>query len=302
MQMRTPVTFLIFNRPDTTERVFEAIRQARPPKLLVVADGPRADRPGEAEKCAAARAIIERVDWECEVLTNYSDVNLGCKLRVSSGLSWVFDTVEEAIILEDDCLPHPTFFRFCEELLDRYRHDERIMAISGNNFQFGRRRTEYSYYFSRYNHCWGWASWRRAWQQYDIEMKLWPTIREGNWLRDILDDEQAVKYWQAIFQSTYDGVINSWAYRWTFSCWVQGGLSVIPAGNLVSNIGFNVEATHTTSNSKLANMLLEAMKFSLLHPSFIIRDVSADNFTQNTVFRLSTLTRIKQRAKNILLF
>ncbi|MFM7711944.1 MAG: glycosyltransferase family 2 protein, partial [Microcystis sp.] len=142
--------------PDTTARVFEAIRQAKPPKLLVVADGPRADRADDIEKCKAARAIIEGVDWDCEVLTNYSDVNLGCKNRVSSGLNWVFDTVEEAIILEDDCVPDPTFFRFCEELLEYYRHDQRIMVISGNNFQFGKKRTGYSYYFSVYTHCWGW--------------------------------------------------------------------------------------------------------------------------------------------------
>jgi hypothetical protein len=161
-QLTTPVAFLIFNRPDTTAKVFEAIRQAKPPKLLVVADGPRPDRPDDIEKCKAARGVVEQVDWDCEVLRNYSDVNLGCKKRVSSGLDWVFNTVEEEIILEDDCLPHPTFFRFCEELLDYYRHDERIMVISGDNFQFGRNCTEYSYYFSRYNHCWGWSTWRRS--------------------------------------------------------------------------------------------------------------------------------------------
>ena len=135
--MKTPVAFLIFNRPDTTAKVFEAIRQAKPPKLLVVADGPRSDNPSEAEKCQAAREIIEQVDWECEVLTNYSDVNLGCKTRVSSGLDWVFDNVEEAIILEDDCLPHPSFFPFCEKLLDNYRDDKRIMDIRRNNMQYG---------------------------------------------------------------------------------------------------------------------------------------------------------------------
>ena len=154
-QLTTPVVFVIFNRPDTTAKVFEAIRQAKPPKLLVIADGARIDKPGEAKKCAAARAIINQVDWQCEVLTNYSDVNLGCRKRVSSGLDWVFEQVEEAIILEDDCLPHPTFFRYCQELLEKYRDDEHIMMISGNNFQFGRKRNEYSYYFSHYSHIWG---------------------------------------------------------------------------------------------------------------------------------------------------
>ncbi|MEW6491011.1 MAG: glycosyltransferase family 2 protein, partial [Cyanobacteriota bacterium] len=164
--MKTPVVFIIFNRPDTTQKVFEAIRQAHPPLLFVIADGPRPNKPGEDQKCAATRAIIDQVDWDCEVLTNYSEINLGCERRVSSGLNWVFDTVEEAIILEDDCLPHPTFFSFCEELLDYYRNDQRVMVITGQNVQFGRKRTDYTYYFSRYNHCWGWASWRRAWRSY----------------------------------------------------------------------------------------------------------------------------------------
>ena len=195
-QLQTPVVLLIFNRPDTTERVFETIRQAKPPKLLVVADGPRADKPGEAEKCAAVRAILDRVDWDCQVIQNYADTNLGCRERVSSGLNWVFETVEEAIILEDDCLPHPTFFRFCEELLERYRHDDRIMTISGNNLQFGRPHTEDGYYFSRYTHIWGWASWRRAWRFYDLEMKAWPELRNTNWLAEKMKSERSANYWR----------------------------------------------------------------------------------------------------------
>ena len=178
-KLETPVAFLVFNRPHTTDKVFSEIAAANPRKLLIVADGPRPDQPGEAERCVAVRAIVDRVDWDCEVLTNYSDINLGCKARISSGLDWVFDTVEEAIVLEDDCLPHPSFFRFCEELLVKYRDDERIAQIGGVNFQSGRRRTNYSYYFSRYAHIWGWATWRRAWRHYDVALKAWPLIRDG---------------------------------------------------------------------------------------------------------------------------
>lgn len=282
-QVKTPICLIIFNRPESTEKIFEAIRQAKPPKLLVIADGPRANRPGEAEKCTAARAIINRVDWDCEVLTNYSDINLGCRERVSSGLDWVFNLIEEAIIFEDGCLPHFTFFRFCEELLERYRHNERIMVISGDNFQFGRRRTEDSYYFSRHNHSWGWATWRRAWRHYDNEMKLWPKVRDGNWLRDILQDSQAVSYWSNIFQGVYEG-FNTWDYPWTFACWIHNGLSILPNVNLVSNIGFGSEATHTKGVSKFANMPTEAMSFPLQHPPFVIRDAQADDFTEKTVF------------------
>lgn len=287
-KLTTPVAFLIFNRPDTTEQVFEEIRRVKPPKLLVVADGPRQDRTSEVEKCAAARAVIDRVDWPCEVLTNYSDVNLGCRRRVSSGLNWVFDTVEEAIILEDDCLPHSTFFRFCEELLEKYRDDERIALIAGTNYQFGRKRTNFSYYFSRYNHIWGWASWRRAWKDYDVEMNSWPEVRDGEWLYDLLGEDVA-RYWMANFERAYTGKIDTWDYQWTFACWIHNGLSILPNVNLVSNIGFGEEATHTkNSESKVANLPMEEMGFPLIHPNFVIRDARADDFTHNLVFKQST--------------
>jgi predicted O-linked N-acetylglucosamine transferase (SPINDLY family) len=283
-QLTTPVCFIIFNRPDVTQRVFEKIREAKPPKLLVVADGARANKSGEQEKCAAARAIINQVDWECEVLTDYSDINLGCRKRISSGLDWVFSQVEEAIILEDDCLPHPSFFRFCEELLEKYRHKSRIMLISGQNLQFGQRRRNYSYYFSRYNHCWGWATWKRAWQYYDDAMTLWPQVRDENWLFDILQDEQAFRYWSATFQAMYEGY-DTWDYPWLFACYINQGLSILPNINLVSNIGFGKEGTHATdSNSILANIAVEKMQFPLNHPPFIIRDIIADDFTEKTFY------------------
>jgi len=298
-QLTTPVAFLIFNRPDTTARVFEAIRQAKPPQLLVVADGPRPDRADDIEKCKAARAIIEGVDWDCEVLTNYSDLNLGCKNRVSSGLDWVFDTVEQAIILEDDCLPHPSFFRFCQDLLDYYRNDQRIMAISGDNFQFGRKRTEYSYYFSRYNHVWGWATWRRAWQYYDVKMRLWQEIRDGNWLESILVESQAVKYWTKIFQTSYDAKIDAWGYPWTFACWIQNGLTILPNVNLVSNIGFREDATHTIgSKSRVANLPVKEMNFPLKQPPFLIRDEAADSYTQKNIFQRNRIVSVAEKLRN----
>lgn len=294
-QLKTAVVFIIFNRPDTTARVFEIIRQVKPSKLYIIADGPRINKPSDLEKCAATRAIVEQVDWECEVIKNYSDLNMGCKDRVYSGLNWVFNTVEEAIILEDDCLPHPTFFRFCQELLEKYRKDSRIMTISGNNFQFGRRRTDDSYYFSRYNHCWGWATWRRAWQYYDNEMKLWPMIEANYLLQSILEDKSTLKYWKKHFNYAYDESINTWAYRWTFACWVQNGLTILPNVNLVSNIGFNSDATHTKSSSRLANLPIEATNFPLQHPAFVIRDLQADKLTQFQVIEPDFLAKTTQK-------
>ena len=283
-QLKTPVCFIIFNRPDVTQRVFEKIREAKPPKLLVIADGPRTNKIGEQEKCIAARAIINQVDWKCEVLTNYSDVNLGCRKRIYTGLDWVFSQVEEAIILEDDCLPDPSFFRFCEELLEEYRHNSRIMLVSGQNLQFGKKRRNYSYYFSRYNHCWGWATWKRAWQYYDDTMELWPLVKNENWLFDILQDEQAFRYWSATFQGMYEG-FDTWDYPWLFACYINQGLSILPNINLVSNIGFGQEGTHATdTNSILANIPVEEMQFPLKHPPFIVRDTQADNFTERTFY------------------
>ncbi|HBE19774.1 MAG TPA: hemolytic protein HlpA-like protein [Cyanobacteria bacterium UBA11149] len=299
--MKTPVAFIIFKRPDTTEKVFEVIRQAKPPKLLVIADGPRADKLGEAEKCAAARAIIDRVDWDCEVLTNYSEINLGCAKRVSSGLDWVFDNVEDAIILEDDCVPNPTFFQFCEELLERYKDDHRIFSISAQNVQLGSKRTEYSYYFSRYNHCWGWATWKRAWQHFDFDMKLWPEVREKRLLYEMLGYINGVKYWEKNFQATYEHQRDSWSYRWTFACWIQRGLTIIPNVNLVSNIGFGADSTHYKKNkSKFNNAPTEAIEFPLKHPPFVMRNMNADIFTQKTIYSHRWLKELKARIKNII--
>ena len=252
-QLTTPVAFFVFNRPDVTQRVFERIRDAKPQKLFIIADGARFSE--EEDKCKEVRNIVQNIDWDCEVLTNFSEVNLGCKIRVSSGLDWVFDNVESAIILEDDCLPEPSFFEFCSELLTRYVNDQRVMMISGDNFQSGKKRTNDSYYFSIFPHCWGWATWRRAWQYYDVEMKLWLTVRDNNWLMDILHSKSAVRYWENVFQDVFDGLIDTWDYQWTFACWIQSGLTVLPNVNLVSNIGFNEQATHTKKSKNCLQKL-----------------------------------------------
>jgi hypothetical protein len=299
--LRVPVAFLIYKRPDTTARVFEAIRQARPHKLLIVADGPRPDHPGEVEQCAATRAIVEQIDWDCEVLRNYSDANLGCKQRVSSGLDWVFEQVEEAIILEDDCLPHPSFFRFCEELLDLYRPDERVMHISGNNFQFDRHRTNDSFYFSRYNHIWGWATWRRAWKHYDVSMSRWPELKQTGWLDTLWRHRATARYWERVFQSVYDGKIDTWDCQWTFACWASDALSILPDVNLVSNIGFGEDAHHTVDpNSRFANMLAHPMRFPLRRSNDVIVNQEADVFTFEHHYNPRFLDGLKYRIWSML--
>lgn len=282
--MNTPIAFIIFNRPETTQRIFNEIRRAKPKQLFVAADGPRENREGEAEKCQATRDIIKQVDWDCEVKTLFRDKNLGCKMAVSSAIDWFFKHVEEGIILEDDCFPHPAFFRYCQELLEKYRDDERIMCISGNNFLFGSKKIDYSYYFSHYIHYWGWATWRRAWLHYDRDIKIWSEIKNTGWLKDVLKSPGAVRFWFSKLNGVYENKIDAWGYSWVFSCWMQNGLTIIPSVNLVSNIGFGSEATHTKAESQLANMVMTAMDFPLRHPPFVIRDIEADSFVQRTIF------------------
>jgi hypothetical protein len=285
MALQTPVAFLIFNRPDLTQRVFDAIAAQRPRRLLVVADGPRHE--SEAILCERTREIIAQVDWPCEVSTDFSAVNLGCKGRVSSGLDWVFSQVEEAIILEDDCLPSPSFFAFCEAMLNKYRAEERIMHIGGANFQNGFQRTPYSYYFSRYAHVWGWASWRRAWQFYDVAMTSWPQRKKAVLAPLSITSER--RHWQVVLEAVRAGSIDTWDCQWLYACWERNSLSIVPEVNLVSNLGFRPDATHTKHLDTRAQLPF-AMLDDLRHPPQIERQVEADNHT-STQFRLSLRAR-----------
>lgn len=301
-RLTTAVGFIIFNRPDTTARVFSAIAKARPPKLLVVGDGPRSNRIGEAERVAATRAIIEAVDWPCEVLTNFSETNLGCKRRVSSGIDWIFEQVEEAIILEDDCLPDPSFFRFCQEMLERYRHDQRVGMISGDNFQNGLTRSDDSYSFSRYSLIWGWASWRDRWRHlYDVDMATWPDLRKREWLGTTSFDADEVEHWTRLFDQVFDGRIDTWDLQWNYANFIGGRVSVIPGVNLISNIGFGVDATHTTRESDMANLPVKAMGFPLKHPLPITADVRSDRHFFLANFKTPTLlARVVRRVRRMM--
>jgi hypothetical protein len=285
----TPIVFVVFNRPECTARSLAAIRGARPTRLYVVADGPRADRPGEAALCAEVRQLVEQgVDWPCEVTLDYSAENLGCAQRVSSGLHAVFARETEAIILEDDCVADPTFFRFCGELLARYRDDERVAQIAGCTFQ-GAESGPASYYFSRYPHCWGWATWRRAWRHYDHAMADWRQNRGAGWLAKWLPDPSERRAWEANFDGAADGRIDSWASRWTHAVWHHGALSIQPYRNLVSNIGFGTGATHTQETHPLGGLPVFPMAFPLVHPATVAPDTAADERTSRRVFRRPSL-------------
>lgn len=295
-KLTKPVAFIIFNRPDNTELVFREIARAKPAQLLVIADGPRSNKAGEAGKVAETRAIIERVDWDCEVLTNYSEVNMGCKNRVSSGLDWLFQQVEDAIILEDDCVPDPSFFQFCQEMLNRYKGDQRIGMVSGDNFQFGRCRNNDSYYFSKYVHIWGWATWRDRWQNsYDVELKKWPVVRDEGWLVDLLGNEKEASAWRAVFEKMYNKKIDTWDYQWVFANWIEGRVNVMPNVNLISNVGFGADATHTVRDSHLANLPVEKMHFPINHPVGIVRNLKADEYTYAHSFNIPVHKKLLNR-------
>jgi len=275
--LKTAVLFLVFNRPDTTKQVFEAIRQARPPRLYVAADGPRANREGESERAEQVRKIATAVDWPCEVKTLFRNENLGCKKAVSGGIDWFFENEEQGIILEDDCLPHPDFFKFCEILLNRYASDERVWVVTGDNFQDGQQRGDGSYYFSRYNHVWGWASWRRAWSKRDMEIKFWPEWKQSPEWKAFLPDKVERKYWCEIFDRMYRNEIDTWDYPWTASVWVHGGLTATPNVNLISNIGFGPDATHTKKENGLSRRETHTIT-NIIYAETIKHEITADQY------------------------
>ena len=296
MRFETPVVLILYKRPHLTEVVFSAIAKVKPSRLFLVADGP--NRSSEVENCHQARSITQRVDWDCEMQTNFSDQNLGCRERIVSGLNWVFSQVDEAIILEDDCLPHSCFFRFCETLLDKYRHDNRVMEIGGGNYQLGKTRGGGSYYFSKYSHTNGWATWQRAWQYFDESIAIWPTIKQsGQW--EIMCKEKERNYWASIYQAIFDGRLNtSWDYQWQLARWFHNGLAVVPNVNLVSNVGFGPGATHTRWEWNAFAKLPTQDIGELRHPSSVICDEEADQYMFQKVFQGGFVRRAFRKARN----
>ena len=290
--MDVPVLLIIFNKPDTTAKVFQAISAAKPTKLFIAADGPRMDHPGEAERCLATRAIVQKIDWPCEVKLSFSEVNLGCGQHPASAITWTFEHVDRAIILEDDCVPHATFFRFCAELLDKYSDSPQIMHIGGNNYLRGRKASKYSYFFSSHILCaGGWATWRRAWKDYDIHIRQWPVFRESNLLCEVLEHPSAIAYFRQTFDQLWmaSGAVDVWDYQWSFLCWTKGGLALLPNSTLVTNIGFGHPfATHTSCASDSLALLtgwlkMKAMRFPLSHPPEMRRSIEADRFITEKV-------------------
>lgn len=273
----TPILILVFNRPENTHRVFEEIRKAQPKKFYIAGDGAR--NIDEQDKINETRAIVNLIDWDCEVKTLFRDENLGCRKAVSSAITWFFNHEEEGIVLEDDCLPSQSFFGFCSELLERYRHDHRIGHIGGANFQQGRKVGDGSYYYSRLTHVWGWAGWKRVWDTYDVEMKSFEHFRVED-LKSIASHAPYRDIWYSNLEATYNHKINTWDYQYAYCNLINNRLSIIPNINLIKNIGFGNDATHTFWEHPHANLPTFEID-ELEAPNFFIPNVEADMFTQH---------------------
>jgi hypothetical protein len=264
--LQTAVLFLVFNRPDTTAQVFEAIRQAKPPRLYVACDGPREGRDGEAERVAKVHEISTQVDWPCEVKTLFRKTNLGCKYAVSGAITWFFEQEEQGIILEDDCLPSQSFFWFCEQLLNQYATDERISIISGYNKQQSWWPDKYDYFFSNFGGIWGWASWRRAWNHMDLEMTCLEKLAQQGYFENLLGRKLGSLRKKQLLNakiSNLNGEMSSWAYPWAYSRHKQAGMACVPTVSLIMNIGFGVDATHTINDSSQV-VIAQELSFPIL--------------------------------------
>ena len=293
---KAPVILIIYNRPDLTQKILTAISQYRPDRLYIIADGPKNKE--DNELCTQTRSIVEKIDWDCVIRKNYSKVNLGCGKRISSGISWAFESCDRAIILEDDCLPAPGFFDFCERLLDFYKFDERVGMISGNSF-VDASNIEFSYYFSCFPHMWGWATWKRVWANFDLQIEKWPNVRDTKLIFDKTGSSYYAQRWMNIFDCVFTGQIDTWAYPFVLMFWLQNYLSIVPKENLVSNIGFNERATHTkNSQSVYSNSPLGRVELPLSHPQDIMRDFERD--FQDLLLAFGEKPNIRHKVKRYL--
>ena len=287
MTFDTPILFIIFNRPKESKVVFESIKRIAPRKLYIAADGPRPDKPLDIKKCKETREIIKLIDWDCELHTQFREENLGSGKGVSDAISWFFQNESQGIILEDDCVPDISFYPFCEELLNKFKDDKRIMHIAGSNHNPAYvRDSEYSYYFSQIGLVWGWATWKRAWELSDITMSNYSEISDKNYFKDLYANILIRKYLKSKFKKTHLKVINDvWDYQWEFARLINSGLTIMPVNNLVNNIGFGPDATHTLSdNTYFADAKIKPLIFPLKHPPFIIKDVKSENRHFNKLF------------------
>ncbi len=286
--MKIPATLLIaFNRPKETKEVFDAIRNAKPRKLYIATDGARITHPNDTILLEETRKIFDNIDWECEVKTLHSEVNQGCKVAVSSAIDWFFKHEEVGIILEDDCKPSLSFFHFCDEMLNRYRDDNRVMQISGSHLVSNHNsHYPYSYYFTRLNDIWGWATWRRAWKHFSLDMPNYLEFKKGSNLQNYGLKPEITKWLQSYLDDTYFNDSRIWSIQWTYAMIVNNGLSINPSSNLVENIGFTKDGTGANSSFNSFNLYnnfkIQSMG-NISHPPFILPSSCLESLRFNII-------------------
>jgi hypothetical protein len=295
--VQSPVLFLVFNRPDTTRRVFQQIKAAKPVRLYISGDGPRPEKPSDLLLCTEVRNIVSDIDWDCSVHSMFNDENKGCKLAVSSAIEWFFSQEEEGIILEDDCLPAPSFFYFCDQLLEKYRSDNRIFSITGSNAQNGQIRGSASYYFSQLSNIWGWASWRRIWKLYDRDLNRYSEESANHFLKNNFQDPLLTDFWLDIFKRLKKKEIDTWDQQFQLMTFFENGLCITPNVNLISNIGFGGDATHTFSPQEYSANKSTGEISDIQHPSEMSPDKEADYFLFSHEFKLDELRQKKEKDK-----
>jgi hypothetical protein len=297
--IESPVLLIVFNRPDTTQKVFDAIKGAKPQKLYIAADAPRIGNREDEKNCIIVKEIIKQVEWDCDVHYRFVDVNLGCGPAPYNAISWAFENEDRLIILEDDCVPAFPFFGFCNDLLERYKNDTRIWIISGNQYNEEAVKTPHSYFFSRYGHSQGWATWRRCWPKNGVTMEKWPLMKQQDILKAVFASKEETTYFEKMFDNAYSDISlndHAWDIQFSFYLRSNNALSIVPAKHLVTNIGY----TGTHSSGKLWYHDLPVDEFYEIksHPDFVLPDVNYDNWHfkhhWNRPPKISIYKKIKQ--------
>lgn len=279
MRTNTPVLLITFNRPETTRIVFDAIRRATPKKLYIAADAPRIGNIEDENKCATVKEIVKQVDWDCKVYYRFAELNQGCGPGPFNAISWAFENEDRLIILEDDCVPAKPFFKYCDELLERYKFDTRIWMISGNQYNEEKVTTPHSYFFSRYGHSWGWATWKRCWDSMDLLITKYPLIIDQDLYKSAFRTNKEVNFFQKKIESIYkDDVLKShiWDFQFGFAITSNNGLCIVPKKNLVTNIGYWGE--HSQKKNRYHLRQVDDNYEIISHPDFILIDVNYDSY------------------------
>jgi len=298
---QNPILLLIFNRLETTKQVMQALRQVKPGRLYIAADGPRPSKEGEFELCESTRNyVVNAIDWDCNVITNFQESNLGCGKHVSGAITWFFSQEEQGIILEDDCIPHIDFFSYCDELLEKYKHNTSIFTIGGNNFQ-NKPVGNASYYFSAFGHIWGWATWRRSWEKYQFNSNEYDAVRMRERMKHYFRHPQAFDFWWRVYEQMCTDPVDTWDFQWSFCQWYNNGINIIPNVNLVKNIGYGEDATHTKEFVEgILDRSAEALP-KIIHPSKVAMQRAADMQSFYTNFEKKKkgylLRKIKEKVR-----